>query len=142
MTYVIGIIGYCHPTKFDIVDAWEKVDKLLSEAALNKKDVLVLGGLTDIPSIHSTGYYIARQKGWKVGGIAPQKAIDFKWFPMNTDGDILKIVGNTWGDESEEFINSIDALVKIGGGKQSTKELEMATKRGIPIFQDTLEGKQ
>jgi len=33
-------------------------------------------------------------------------------------------IGKTYGDESNHFINQIDAFIRIGGGPQSHKELK------------------
>ena len=38
------------------------------------------------------------------------------------------IVGDVYGEESEEFIKYIDVLIKIGGGKQSIKESKLFKK--------------
>lgn len=42
-----------------------------------------------------------------------KKAKDYECFPV--DEEI--IVGKEWGDESETFLDRVDILVKIGGGK-------------------------
>ena len=38
------------------------------------------------------------------------------------------MVSGNWGDESEMFLKSINILVRIGGGRQSMREIEMAKK--------------
>ena len=133
--FKIGVIGYCYPTKFDFIEAWKLVKKGLNEASGTKNDIIVVGGLTDIPSIHQIAYYQARQRNWNCGGYACEKAKEFKWFPMSKDGDELKIVGKNWGDESETFINNVDILVRIGGGPQSHKEVKIAKAKGIPVLE-------
>ena len=40
---------------------------------------------------------------------------------------ILK--GEKFGDESEDFVRYIDALIRVGGGKQSRQETELFKKR-------------
>jgi len=134
--YVIGVAGYCAPTKFDWVEAWNLVSSALDRVALRKgKDqkIMVLGGLTDISSIHQIAYYVAKQRGWNVGGIACDKAKNYKWLPMSSDGDVLHISGENWGDESVEFINRCDALIRVGGGKQAHNEIDLARVKGIVI---------
>lgn len=135
--FVIGVTGYCHPTKFNREEAWHLLEKAFNEIANKNKneDILVLGGLTDIPSVHQAAYYMARQREWNVGGIACEKAKAFKWFPMSTDGDTLAIVGETWGDESKEFVSRCDALIRIGGGKHAHNESEMAKAKGILVIE-------
>lgn len=44
------------------------------------------------------------------------------------DVDELSIHGANWGDESEAFVEHIDVLIRIGGGPQSLKEVEMFKK--------------
>ena len=39
------------------------------------------------------------------------------------------------GDESVRFIEYIDCLVRVGGGKQSMKETEMAKDNGLDVFE-------
>lgn len=131
----IGVVGFCHPTKFDYVQAWSLVKKGIEEAAKNRNDVMIVGGLTDVESIHRIGYYIARQQGWNCGGIACEKAKKFAWFPMSQDGDVLVIEGTNWGDESERFLNSIDVLVRVGGGPQAHNETKIAKERNIPVYE-------
>ena len=37
--------------------------------------------------------------------------------------------------DSEDFIDIIDVLIKIGGGPQSEKEFDMAKKDGVPVME-------
>jgi hypothetical protein len=45
------------------------------------------------------------------------------------------IVGDNWGDESKTFLDSIDMLVRVGGGKQSLEECNEAKKQGIKVVE-------
>ena len=45
------------------------------------------------------------------------------------------IVGKEWGDESETFLNKIDCIVKIGGGKQSEKEFAQAKDMEMETYE-------
>lgn len=138
----IGIVGYCQPTKFDYDEAWSLVQKGLNVAssrAPKNSDILVLGGFTDIPSIHCIGYQQARQRGWNCGGIACMKAMDYKLWNMSEEGDEANIVGDNWGDESQTFVNKIDILVRVGGGPQSFSEVQMAKEKGIEVLEYDLE---
>jgi hypothetical protein len=40
------------------------------------------------------------------------------------------------GDESETFFGKLDAIVKIGGGDQSKKEIEVAKDMDIIVLND------
>jgi hypothetical protein len=57
----------------------------------------------------------------KTVGIACSKANEYPQFPV----DEKHIIGDEWGDESEFFLEYIDALVRIGGGEQSHREVAM-----------------
>ena len=139
MTYVIGVIGQSSQSSGYEEEVWNKVSTELNRAGNNKSDVLVLGGLTDTPSAHRAAYYIARRKGWKVGGIACEKAAKSKWFPMNQDGDIMKITGKHWGDEMEDFLSRVDVLIRIGGGRIAVEDAEKARVKGIPVVEVDLD---
>lgn len=144
-TFVIGVVGYVQEANyFDYDEAWKIVKSALSQAARKAPaghKIVVVGGLTDTPSVHEIAYRIARQNGWNCGGIACKRAFEYKLLPMSEDGDIMKIVGDEWGDESEAFISALDMLIKVGGGAQSIKEAEMAKKRGIPVLEFELRKK-
>lgn len=57
----------------------------------------------------------------KTVGFACSKAKDFPQFPV----DEKYIIGTEWGDESDAFLDYIDALIRIGNGEQSIRECEM-----------------
>lgn len=133
----VGVVGYCYPTKFNLIEAWEILNRTFDKICDKKevKELHIIGGLTDIPSVHRQAYYIAKQRGWNIGGIAPKCAKEFVWFPMNNWGDTLKITGENWQDESEEFINSIDILVRVGGNEQSRNEAKQAKQAEKSVFE-------
>lgn len=139
MVYVIGVIGQSSQSSTYEEEVWDKVSTELSRIGHGKDDVMVLGGLTDTPSAHRAAYMIARRKGWKVGGIACEKAKKVKWFPMNQDGDVLKITGKHWGDEMEEFLSRVDILVRVGGGKQAAEDVAKAYDKNIPVVEVDLD---
>ena len=130
----IGLVGYSDK-KFDVDFAKSLVNiGLLTAVNENLKDnmpqdIFIVSGLTNI-GIPALGYAFAKSIGWKTVGIACSKASEFECFPV----DQTIIVGSEWGDESETFLNFIDALVRVGGGKQSLKEEETARQMGIPVY--------
>ena len=71
----------------------------------------------------------------KTIGIMCKDGYNYPLYPC----DVIYAIGNNWGDESEFLIDHIDVLIKIGGGKQSIKELQMAKNKGIPIYEFELE---
>ena len=70
-------------------------------------------------------------------GIACEKAKEYDLFPV----DKKIIVGKEWGDESETLLNNIDVLVRIGGGKQSLREVKQFQETGKPVIEHELEAK-
>ncbi len=131
----VGVVGYT-AEKFDKIKAWELLkegfEKIQSENNTNK--LMVISGLTDL-GIPSLAYYIARQNDWNIGGIAPEKALESRWFPMSNDGDELVLSGEDYGEETPKFLDSIDVLLRIGGGVQALYETQLATKRGMKIYE-------
>lgn len=85
--------------------------------------------------IPALAYREAVKKGWKTVGIACEKAKEYDLF----DVDEKHIVGKEWGDESESFLDMIDMMIKVGGGKQSKEEAEKAKKMGKLVFEYELE---
>lgn len=113
----IGIIGYS-AQKFDEVEAKRLIELGLSSLGVQDYDIIV-SGLTNL-GIPKLAYEIATERELKTVGIACKLAKEYDCFPV--DEEI--IVGDNWGDESETFLNYIEALIKVGGGKQSETEYE------------------
>jgi len=111
----IGIIGYSGQ-KFDEEQGKKLIELGLSNLGIQDYDIIV-SGLTNL-GIPKLAYEIATEREMKTVGIACNLAKDYDLFPV--DEKIL--VGDKWGDESETFLNYIEALIKVGGGKQSEEE--------------------
>jgi len=126
----IGVVGYS-AKKFDI-DKAKKIIKEAFDLVENKfgNQIAIVSGLTAI-GIPLLAYQEAVKRGWKTIGVACKKAEEFEQFPVNEK----IIAGEEWGEESKTFISMIDVLIRIGGGKQSFKETEMAKNKKIPVFE-------
>lgn len=72
--------------------------------------------------VSGLAYEIATAFDWNTVGVACAKAKDAECFPC----DRVIIVGNEWGDESDQFLSSIDLLIKVGGDNQSTEATPIA----------------
>lgn len=124
----IGVIGFSS-TPYDKATAqsvihWELLG-VKNEFERNYEHCVfeIVSGLTDI-GIPGQAYRIAKTtfgNDIKSVGYACSKAKDFPQFPV----DEKHIIGNNWGDESDEFLANIDVLIRIGGGSQSMKEVKM-----------------
>lgn len=130
----VGVNGF-HARAQDKVVIWNLIsrgfDRIMSETGAT--ELHVISSLSD-SGVPQAAYHIARQRGWNCGGIAPKAVMRQRIFPMNVDGDIMKIVGNRWGDESEAFINECDVLLRVGNSRQSMDEAELAEKQGKKVF--------
>ncbi len=127
----IGVVGYSGG-KFDkdIANALLAIAFDIVEKTLKEKDYAIVSGLSDI-GIPALAYRMAKKNGWKTVGLSAEEVKQYECFPV--DEEI--IVGKKFGDESEKFIDYIDVLVRVGGGKQSLKEVEMAKKKNIPVYE-------
>ena len=111
----IGVIGYS-PQKFDESKAKKLILQGMEEMGFQDTDSIV-SGLTNI-GIPKIAYQLAKEHGLETVGIACKLATDYECYPV----DKKIIIGDVWGDESQTFLNYIDVLIKVGGGKQSEQE--------------------
>jgi hypothetical protein len=133
----IGVIGYSGQA-FDEVAAQVILEQAFSVLGPNPDYMprwWIVSGYTNL-GIPKMAYAYAQAHNFRTMGIACVKAKDYECFPCER----VFIVGQEWGDESEAFLAAIDILIRIGGGKQSEKETEMARERGIPIFEYAVNG--
>ncbi|MDD5165049.1 MAG: hypothetical protein PHG25_00730 [Candidatus Pacebacteria bacterium] len=123
----IGVVGYCPPTKFDEVKAAQMIEEAYSktQAAFPDRSVVIVSGLTNV-GVLAIAYAEATSRRWRTVGIACKKAVEHRWYPV----DESIIVGTNWGDESPTFLKSLDGIIRIGGGKQSYREVEVIKSLG------------
>ncbi|EKQ70193.1 hypothetical protein OsccyDRAFT_0467 [Leptolyngbyaceae cyanobacterium JSC-12] len=124
----VGIVGYSGQ-EFDhdmgrvlVCQAFDALPKC--------KTIEIVSGLTRL-GIPAIAYEEAVKRGWKTVGIACSKAFEYECFPV----DETIIVGDDWGDESQTFLNSVDWLIRIGGGKQSHEEARLAQLQGKKLLE-------
>lgn len=137
--YKIGVVGYSSG-KFDVDKAREHIEVFLDMIRtiylpLGRKAVIV-SGLTNL-GIPALAYEYALANNLTTIGVACKRASEFEVFPC----DIVEIVGDDWGDESETFLNQLDCILRIGGGQQSLAEVRKFYELfpGKPIFEVELE---
>lgn len=123
----LGIVGYSSGT-FDENEASRLIllGILHAEMSSGKMVTHIVSGLTD-QGVPGLAYHLALDPDngeMTTVGIACSKAFDYPCFPV--DDEI--IVGKDWGDESDTFLRYIDALVRVGGGKQSLAETKKFRK--------------
>ncbi len=134
----IGVVGY------SLQHFNEEKAAAIIGAAFDELDMLYVGkikvvvsGLTNM-GIPSLAYQEAVSRGWRTVGIACEKANQYKLFPV----DKQIIVGKKWGDESPTFLNSIDVLIRVGGGEDSIKEVNAFKQMGKPVYEYELAGEK
>lgn len=134
----LGVVGYCPPTKFDENEAKKNIVEGYNQFDLDfpSREIVVVSGLTSV-GVLKLAYEEAKRRGWKTAGVACKQAYAFKnnWFPVDEEPIII---GDNWGDESLAFVSSIDALVRIGVGKQSIREAEFVKKQGKRTYEYNL----
>jgi len=124
----IGFIGYSE-TKFDITKANNIIKHIKNN--INENDEIVSGAtMYGIPKLVYNSF-----KNNKKIGIMCKQGYNCDLYPC----DIIYVIGDNWGDESQFFIDYIDVLYKIGGGKQSIKEKQLAIEKKIPVYEYNLD---
>ena len=127
----IGVIGFSTQS-FDV----RKAKRLLDEALAyyyGREDVVISSGLTNL-GVPAIAYELASKNGLKTKGVACAKAHKYEKYYCDT----TLIVGAEWGDESLVFLDGLDILIRVGGGKQSFSELAAAKKMGIQCIEINL----
>ena len=128
----IGVVGYTDDKVFNhdiakalLVIAFDIV------AADNKSDkYAIVSGCSDM-GIPSLAYKEADKRNWETVCLSAEEVKEYDCY----DTDKAMYFGEKFGDESEEFIKYIDCLVRVGGGKQSMDETEMAKKAYTPVYE-------
>ncbi|MBU1151945.1 hypothetical protein KJ632_03925 [Patescibacteria group bacterium] len=130
--YNFGVVGYCPPSHFDEDEAKIMINKGFDQISTNHPDaeINIVSGLTNV-GVLAIAYEEAQKRGWKTSGIACKKAEEYPLFPV----DDKKIVGENWGDESQTFINSIDGILRVGGGPQSKQEVRLVREKGGEVIE-------
>ena len=128
----IGVVGYCPPTNFDSVEARRMIKDAYDQIAeqFAGKTIIIVAGLTDV-GVLAIAYEEAVRRHWMTAGIACKRAVEHPLFPV----DMKQIVGENWGDESPAFVALLDAIIRIGNGKQSIRETEAVKAKGLPTFE-------
>lgn len=125
----VGVVGYSG-RKFDERLARQELTGVLAEL-LERRElppgcVELVSGLTNI-GVPKIAYEFATDAGMKTVGISAGRALNSSVGVYPVDKQI--IVGENYGDESEEFVGYIDVLIRIGGGAQSFQEVAMFKQR-------------
>jgi hypothetical protein len=128
----IGVVGYCPPTVFDEKLARQMIEDAYSriEAHFTDVNIAIVSGLTNV-GVFKIAYEEAQKKGWRTVGVACKRAEEHELFPV----DEKIIVGENWGDESPRFLEGLNAIIRIGTGKQSVRETNVIKALGKPALE-------
>lgn len=142
----IGFVGYSDDSKFDISEARNIIDVIFEDIEntyctdeYKNTNINIITGGTNL-GIPKMIYEKAQQENNKYGnwfsliGVMAKEGYQYELYPC----DIIFAIGDKFGDESKFFIEHLDVLYKIGGGKQAIEELKMAKDRKIPIAEYSL----
>jgi hypothetical protein len=137
----VGVSGY-FDQRFDEEEARELLDDALEDIEKEYIDsgeyesIVIVSGLTNhgMPKI---AYQAAEYRGYGTMGIAPEEVNDtgYELYPV----DEIIYSGESFGDEIEKYIETIDVFVRIGGGAQTQMELELAEEEDISVIEYDLE---
>lgn len=127
----IGVAGYS-AQRFDIQEAQRMLREAYDQIDSQHPEIskAVVSGLTNI-GIPALAYREAVSRGWRTVGIACSKASEYECFPV----DERIIVGSEWGEESPRFLQTLDVLVRVGGGGQAKRETAEIKALGKPVFE-------
>lgn len=119
----IGIVGFSRP-QFDHQQATQILKAAIAQfiEQFNADQVEIVSGLTNI-GVPKLAYEVAVLQGFVTVGISAKQALKVNCGVFAVDKQIIK--GKKFGDESQVFIDYIDCLIRVGGGKQSRKEVQM-----------------
>jgi hypothetical protein len=137
----VGVSGY-FDQKFDEEEATELLEDALDDIEKEYIDtgefdeIAIVSGLTDhgMPKI---AYQVANFRGYETVGVAP-KAVNETGYELYPVDEII-YEGENFGDEIDKYIEMIDVFVRIGGGSQTQKELELAEEEDISVIEYDLE---
>lgn len=134
----IGIVGFSskHINEQLATTLLEDMICKIAAGCSSSEEVEVVTGLTNI-GIPKLAYQIADKHKFIKVGISAQQAYRVKCGIYFVDKEI--IVGEFFGDESQTFVDYIQYLVRVGGGKQSASEVNLFKEKCHSLQWDTTE---
>ena len=125
-TIKYGIVGFSR-NQFDKKAAYQILTDVFQKIKEKHPDKIIeiVSGYTNsgVPKI---AYELSDKFGFITVGFSAKQALKVRSGVYEVKKVILK--GEKFGDESEDFVQYIDALIRIGGGKQSRHETELFKK--------------
>ncbi len=131
--HLLGVVGFAGRWRGPAAAREEDARRLLEREFVAARErhgasLVIVSGATNSGVLNLT-YAACERLGITAMGITAGQALAYSLAPMQ----YVIPVGQRFGDESPLFVESIDALVMLGGGAQSRREALAASGRGIPI---------
>ena len=138
--YLVGFCGYSNEgdiNKGTHELVAETLTTLAMECDVAGYRIMAVGGYTN-SGINRILRQVCTDLNIPLAGITSGKCYDY---PCWDSVDYLKVVGDNWGDESANFVDALDILVRIDGGKQSYAECDLAVANDkITLQYDYIDG--
>ncbi len=119
-TIKYGVVGFSR-NQFDKKAAYQILNEVFQQIQTKHphKTIEIVSGYTNsgVPKI---AYELSDKYGFISVGFSAKQALKVRSGVYPVKKVILK--GDKFGDESEDFVQYIDALIRVGGGKQSRHE--------------------
>jgi hypothetical protein len=133
-SFRVGVVGFsAQPFDEALARAWmaEALDALaaLAPDPAARGALTLVTGLTDV-GMNAIAHRLARERGHALASVSSLAALEWPCFGVER----AHLVGERWGEESEAFVGSLDAFLRVGGGPQSVREEAMARARGLPTW--------
>lgn len=123
MTIKYGIVGFSRD-QFDKEAAYRILEELFRQISIkhSDKEIEIVSGYTNM-GVPKIAYELADRYGFTTVGYSAGQALKVRSgvYPVKK----VILIGKKFGDESNDFVQYIDALIRIGGGRQSRMETEM-----------------
>lgn len=139
----IGVVGFSQ-RHFDHDAARTHLRRLVTSLLVEGQAAEIVSGLTN-QGVPRLAYELATELGLATVGISAKQALRARagCFPVTR----RILVGERYGDESHSFIAYADVLIRIGGGAQSRREVELfrakfgddPTELGLRLFEVEVE---
>ena len=122
-TIKYGIVGFSR-NLFDKTATHRILEELFQQikAKHSDKEIEIVSGYTNsgVPKI---AYELADRFRFTTVGFSAKQALTVRSgvYPVKK----VVLIGQKFGDESDDFVKYIDGLIRVGGGPQSRKEVEL-----------------
>lgn len=122
-TIKYGVVGFSR-NQFDQEAAYQILHSIFQKIKQKHphKTIEIVSGYTNM-GVPKIAYELSEQFGFVTVGFSAKQALQVKSGVYPVDKVILK--GLRFGNESEDFVRYIDALIRVGGGKQSRHETDL-----------------